>query len=507
LVTEPPAAARRAIPLVLALFILLLVAASLVVGGLYVRSFVSKAFRDADRVRNARAHVNDMLRQQLDEETGVRGYAAARLPVLLHSYYGGRANLPLQFARVRGDLEALKVQEALPVLRDAEIANYRWLHEVAYPLIVKPGARPALLLRGKTLVDRFRIDAAKIYSDLTRRTTIANARAGRALVLLGLFALAAILAVIGVALIFTVQQYRLGRQLDREVVASERERHQAAEARAAYATEKRIADVLQEAFAERLFPELPTVRFSATYVPATEEAKIGGDWYDALQLAKDRVLLAIGDVTGHGIEAVVAMNKARQLLIGSALLDATPGRVLERVNNDLVRGRSPIVTAIAGCIDTNTYEFTYAAAGHPPPILLEPGKRARLLGFGSLPLGVKPNVEYVTHRIQTAPGTIIVLYTDGAIEYSRNLAAGESTLLEAVESAAQASEHELAGFIGRTIFGDWSVADDVAILTVQFADGPSGRELARQAGAATFTRTPRRGKPLESQPNALRRSA
>jgi serine phosphatase RsbU (regulator of sigma subunit)/CHASE3 domain sensor protein len=481
LATDAPAVARRATPLIFALVVLVIVTVMLVTGGLYVRSVLRTAFHDADRVRNARAHVNDMLRQQLDEETGVRGYATLRNPVMLEAYYGGRANLPLYLRRVRDDLVALKVDEALPALRDAERTNYRWVHEIAFPLIVKQHPRATLVLRGKALVDRFRIDAATIYADLTRRTAVANARANRALVLFGTFAVAAVLVVIVAALLFTAQQYRLYARLDDQQVASEQERRRGAEARAAYEAEKRVADILQQAFAERLFPALPAVAFSATYVPATEQTKIGGDWYDAIQLSEDRVLVAIGDVTGHGIEAVVAMNKVRQLLISSALLDAKPGHVLQSVNQELVRGRSPIITAIAGVIDTRTGVFAYASAGHPPPVLFEPDIGARLLSFGSLPLGVSPNIDYATLRVQTGAGALIVLYTDGAIEYSRDLASGEAALLAAVESAARSGTSEAAAAIRSAIFKQHGVADDVAILAVKFTQ-PAARGSFGGAG-------------------------
>jgi CHASE3 domain sensor protein len=120
------------------------ITAFLVAGGLYVRSVVSAAFRDADGIRNARAHVNDMLRHQLDEETGVRGYAATRLPIFLQPYYSGRRDLALDFGRVRAELTSLKVAEALPVLRDAATTNARWLHQVAMPLIGTPGRHVAI---------------------------------------------------------------------------------------------------------------------------------------------------------------------------------------------------------------------------------------------------------------------------------------------------------------------------------------------------------------------------
>lgn len=445
---------------------MLFVVAMLIAGGFLLRATVSKAFQDAERIRLARTHVAMMFAQQLNEETGLRGYAVVRLPLMLEPYYGGRANLPLYFRRVRADLKALDVPRALPALKDAGRTNYRWVHEVAFPIIRSRARHTTLELRGKVYVDRFRYDTEAIDLALAARTVAVNTRAQAAVLSVGGFAVAAVVAVLLAATVFTVQQYRLGIRLERE--------------RTAYETEKRIADVLQDAFAERLLPSLAAVRFSATYVPATEQAKIGGDWYDALQLPDDRVLVAIGDVTGHGIDAVIAMNKARQLLISYALIEATPAGVLERVNFDLVRGKSPLITAICGIIDTRTREFAYACAGHPPPVVVEPQGNAKLLDFGSLPLGVAVKAGYRTSRMQLQPGAMLVLYTDGLIEHSRDLALGEAVLLEAAEAVAGLAGPEPAEEIRDRIFRDRKVGDDVAILTVRFAENSAGASSTRR---------------------------
>ena len=460
------AAPQRRSPLTLVL-LLLFVASALIAGGAYVRAVVETDFSDADSVRNARAHVNDMLRQQLDEETGVRGYAASRLRILLQSFYGGRANLPKAFRRVRRDLETLNVPQALPTLRDAEITNYRWLHEVAYPLIEHKRSPATLELRGKVLVDHFRLDVATIYDALVRRTATINARGKRDLVFVGTFVAAAVALLVLGSLFFGIRQHALLLRLERQRSEAEEDRRTFAEARVAYDSEKRISETMQDALAQRDFPELPTMSFSATYIPASEEARIGGDWYDALMLPEGRVLLAVGDVTGHGIDSVVAMNRARQLLTQSALLGPDPAAILQRANEELIRSKSPIVTAASGIVDPYTFEFGYAVAGHPPPILFEPGRGARLLKCGSLPLGISNDVEYKTNTVWTTAGSMIVLYTDGVTEYSRNVIAGEAALLRAVERAATVPRGQAARAIRETMFRSAEIADDVAILTIR----------------------------------------
>ena len=293
----------------------------------------------------------------------------------------------------------------------------------------------------------------------------------------------------GLSFLYTTQQAALAARVEVERLRSESERREADILRSAYLTEKRIADTLQEAFVQRPLPTHPTFRFSATYVPASEEAKVGGDWYDALELPGNRVLFAIGDVTGHGIEAAVTMNRVRQTLISSALLDPMPAALLERVAKELYADKAPLVTAVAGFADSNTYEFVYATAGHPPPLLIEPGRAPRMLDCGSLPLGAMPENEYHTFRIQSVPGAMLVLYTDGAIEHSRDVIAGEEILLAAAAEAVKQRGTDTATFIHNTVFDGRPIGDDVAILTIGFAADPAVgvRISADRAGEAAFT--------------------
>ena len=498
---------RTYAPLVLTLALLVVLTGSLVVGGWRLRSIVADSFRSAEGIRVARIRAADVLRAQLDEETGIRGYATVHEQVLLGPYYQGVAAFPGAVRRLRQALEERHLGQALRALDDAVYVNRRWNAHVAAPLRYRKKATSYLELHGKWLIDRFRIDVARIETALANEEALIDRRTEGATLLVGIFAAAAVVVVVVAAVLFAVQQYRLSVRLERQREQQAVERTKAAETRAALDAERRIADTLQEAFSQRLFPALPALRFSATYLPASEEAKVGGDWYDALALSDDRVLVAIGDVTGHGLDAVIAMNRTRQLLISGALLDPDPTRVLERVNAALVRDDASPSTAIVGIVDTRTFEFVYASAGHPPPVLLEPDGPARLLEFGSMPLGVSAETTFGVRRVATAPGAMIVLYTDGATEHSRDLAAGEAALLEAIESAARHPDGDVAGAIRDRIFGSRGVSDDVAILTVRFETATGGAALAQEATAGTFTAGVRTGKLSKSGPIALRRIA
>ena len=265
----------------------------------------------------------------LDEETGVRGYAATHNRLFLQPYNAALQPFATTLRTLRSDLTALKNSAALASVNDMGAANSDYLRTVASRLLNESGENTEAIERhGKNVVDRFRADVAHVDALLTLREQIVNREVQSAIDRIGLLTGGAVALVLLISLLYAVQQANLAARIERERLRASEQRGEADVLRAAYATEKRIADTLQEAFVQRPLPTHPTFRFSATYVPASEEAKVGGDWYDALELPANRVLFAIGDVTGHGIEAAVTMNRVRQTLISSALLDPMPAALL-----------------------------------------------------------------------------------------------------------------------------------------------------------------------------------
>jgi CHASE3 domain sensor protein len=384
---------RRA--LILAAVYALLVIVLLIGGGFFVRTLIAQSFRTAGDLGTTRALAYSSLRYMLDEETGIRGFAVTRDPIFLQPYREALGPFATSVRRMRSGVAALNAPEANAAVDDIAAVNADYLRTVAAPLLHAPSNNTnGLERRGKNLVDRFRGDVATIDGILAQREQIVNADVQSSIDHVGLLTAGAVTIVLLISLLYAVQQVSLATRVEAERLRAAEQLHEAEILRAAYKTEKRIADTLQEAFVQRPLPTHPTLRFSATYVPASEEAKVGGDWYDALELPGNRVLFAIGDVTGHGIAAAVTMNRVRQALISSALLDPMPAALLKRVAKELYSDKTPLVTAVAGFADASTYEFIYASAGHPPPLLIEPGRAPRMLECGSLPLGAMPDDEY-----------------------------------------------------------------------------------------------------------------
>ncbi|MFD0318969.1 SpoIIE family protein phosphatase [Streptomyces flavalbus] len=180
------------------------------------------------------------------------------------------------------------------------------------------------------------------------------------------------------------------------------------------------AEQLQRA----LLPELPRVgqlELTARYVPSSATAEVGGDWYDAFTLPDGDTALVIGDVSGHDLQAAVAMSTLRNMLRGIAVdRQEPPGVVLRRV--DLASGTlSPELTAtcVYGVLkgDGGRWSLHHASAGHPPPLLTTRSGEARYLDTGGgLLLGVDPGAPRPSAHDELPPYSTLLFFTDGLIE-------------------------------------------------------------------------------------------
>jgi CHASE3 domain sensor protein len=477
---------RSLLPVLVLSFVLLAMFAT---AALVVRGYISRAFATSQHLAAARQLADRAFTLQLDEETGVRGYAATGDKSFLDPYENAKGKLDAAYAQLHGALADNATKRAYMLADDAWFVSGRWNRDVALPIIEHPRKKELTTeIRGKAMVDRIRDDIHGVDRELMTLENGLGTQVSTAVDQLNAFVLGASGVFVVLVVLYGLQLLRISDRLAAQERSAANERRERAELYAAFEAEKRIADTLQEAFTHRPLPMLEPLRFSASYVPATEDTKVGGDWYDVMALSENRVLFAIGDVTGHGIEAAVTMNVARQSLISSALLDADPGAVLARANAEIFSRETRLVTAIAGVADAATFEFCYAVAGHPPPVLLEPGRPPRMLECGSLPLGAVAGTTYGVRRVQTVPGAVLVLYTDGAVEHSRNVIEGEKLLLQAIDAARESSETDIATFVHGAIFSGRSVGDDVAILTIGFAaDATRGLVVSAERASAAFS--------------------
>ncbi|MFD0661367.1 PP2C family protein-serine/threonine phosphatase [Thermocatellispora tengchongensis] len=159
------------------------------------------------------------------------------------------------------------------------------------------------------------------------------------------------------------------------------------------------------------------LKIAVRYRPAEEEHSVGGDWYDALVLPSKQVLLSVGDVAGHGIEAATGMVVLRNALRGLATTGAGPAQLLTWLNLVAHQLTEQITaTAVCALFDPETGVMRWARAGHLPPIQIRSGTPTELPMISGMMLGVLAEVEYEEGAHRLEQGDVLLMYTDGLIE-------------------------------------------------------------------------------------------
>lgn len=232
--------------------------------------------------------------------------------------------------------------------------------------------------------------------------------------------------------------------------------------------EQYVAETLQRAFLPSWFPHNPRVQFSAYYRPGSTEADIGGDWYDAFEIGDGYIALTIGDVTGKGIEAARLMVLIRQAIRVAALDSKDPQRIASLCNRLLlIETRAQLASAFIGILDPECREIRYTSAGHAAPLLRLPDGAVEALAPPSAPLGAFADSQYDVHTCPIPQDSMLVLYTDGIIEVTRDVIAGEKMLESVVASDAVRHAANPAEFVERAAAGR-ALRDDIAIIVATF---------------------------------------
>ncbi len=251
------------------------------------------------------------------------------------------------------------------------------------------------------------------------------------------------------------------------------DRIEAAREREAAAEEvSRMSEGLQRALLPRL-PPVDGLEVTARYQPAAQQARVGGDWYDAFRTARG-LNLVIGDVTGHDQDAAVAMSQVRNLLRGVAhALPDAPATVLwalDRALEDLVVGT--LATAVLATLDEPVgpdlpWTLRWTNAGHPPPLLLHPDGSAELLDRpADLLLGLDHTSARSGHTADLATGSTLVLYTDGLVERrAEDLDVGLERLRQAAQAVAQLPLEQVCDVLLKQLAA--AADDDVAVLALR----------------------------------------
>ncbi len=242
-------------------------------------------------------------------------------------------------------------------------------------------------------------------------------------------------------------------------------------ARERLARERRAVEVLQETLIRPRFPTLAAFEIAARYLPAEDGAgEIGGDWYDAFLLPDGRVMLAVGDVSGHGLSSARLMAKLRHATRAYACIGDDLSDLLSRLDGFLLQFRDDIqiATLLLARLEPDTGKLEFVSAGHPPPLLIGGHDSAFLDVPPGPPLGA-PSVpeSFTPTRATLEPGNALLFYTDGLVERrSEGIDARLACLHAAMSSAAVDDAEALCDLAIDACLADLRREDDVCVLTM-----------------------------------------
>jgi serine phosphatase RsbU (regulator of sigma subunit) len=238
-----------------------------------------------------------------------------------------------------------------------------------------------------------------------------------------------------------------------------------------YQQQKKFADTMQRSLLPRARPNIAGVELGDVY-ESSARLDVGGDVYDFLTLDDGRLAVALGDVTGHGIDAAADMAMAKFVFRSLAREHPEPGDFLAAAN-EVVIGEVALgkfITMLYMTFDPATGEVACSCAGHPWPRVVTPEGEVRALRARGLALGIEPSQTYDEVREPLLAKGAVVLFTDGVVEARR----GSELYGDERLDALLASKAELpAGQLARAVVDDCraftggDLTDDCAVVVIR----------------------------------------
>lgn len=249
---------------------------------------------------------------------------------------------------------------------------------------------------------------------------------------------------------------------------------------------------LQDAVTDEGLPLPPGVELAAHYLIAEHDG--GGDFFDAIALDDGRVVLVVGDVTGHGLDATVVAGEVRAVFDELVRSSGDLGAALESLDRRAQRAPSSrAATMCAVLLDPASGELTYCTAGFAPPLVVShDGTPSYLPPSAASPLGMGRPFPVARHRL--SPGDLLVLYSDGLV--ARPGLAPEEATLSLLRQAATVTSRPAARRDDRRAVDAFTYGlleaatrqgyfDDVTLLGARLVEAVPPLTLRMDAAAST----------------------
>ncbi|HEY3650435.1 MAG TPA: SpoIIE family protein phosphatase [Streptosporangiaceae bacterium] len=258
------------------------------------------------------------------------------------------------------------------------------------------------------------------------------------------------------------------------------------------------ADALHASLQPRRWPDIPGVQVAVTYLAATDDADVGGDFYDVYR-TPDGWGLAVGDVSGKGEEVAAVTAAARHAIRVLARRCADPGEVLVGANEIVLAEELALdggfVTANIAHLawQEDSLRVVLGSAGHQAAVLLRSDGRAQMTSGGGLPLGLFPDAEPATQELALDDGDILFFYTDGVAQArGPDNTYFQDRLTDELAALAGREPGEVVALMRRAMndFTGEHYVDDVTMLVMRASREQDARAGRRDRKRASSRRAP-----------------
>jgi PAS domain S-box-containing protein len=235
-----------------------------------------------------------------------------------------------------------------------------------------------------------------------------------------------------------------------------------------------IAQKIQQKTVPNVMPVMKGFEIAGASVPA---AQTGGDYFDFIPLSSDHLLLAVGDVSGHGLGPALVVAGARAYVRILAAMESTIERMISLVNQRLAEDTNEeFMTLFLGVINPSNRSLIYYNAGHCPGIIMDASGevRTRLAPYDK-PLGIDLDQKYQQSAVaKFLPGDLLFVHSDGVFEACApdGTAFGMARVLETIRTSRHLSPAVIIGKLFDTVreFSKTALDDDMTAIVIKVAE-------------------------------------